>query len=166
MIRCAALSTLSLASLAAAQTQNVQSRPQTYFGVNTLGAQVTYDTGSYALRLGAGGRTVLYVFGNGVGLDADVLFPVSGSLETPTRFSLGGGLDLNAYASGYFLTCSLDAGCAGFPNLFSLRPHLLAQYEWRLNPKLTLFTEGSLGYAISNVGSVVYPGVRLGLNFR
>lgn len=106
-----------------------------------------------------------WLYGNGVGLDTDLLLPVSGLLDTPTRFSLGGGLDLNAYASGVF-NCGVIGPCAPFPNVISVRPHVLAQYEWRLNAGLTFFTEGSLGYAISNVGSVVYPGVRLGLNFR
>ena len=158
----ASLLTAALIPTAAAQGA---APARTYFGINTLGVQATYDTGQYALRLGAGGRTIVVVYGTGVGLDADVLFPVSGSLDTPTRFSLGGGLDLNAYASGYF-NCGNIGPCAPFPSIISVRPHLLAQYEWRLNPKLTFFTEGSLGYAVSNVGSVVYPGVRLGLNFR
>ncbi len=134
-------------------------RPQSYFGVNTLGAQVTYDTGQYALRFGAGGRTVVLVFGNGVGVDAAALFPLTGSLNSPSRFSIGAGLDANVYVSGF-----VDAG-QGF-NVYSLRPHLLAQYETRLSRSVTLFTEASVGYAFSAGGGLIYPGLRLGLNFR
>ena len=104
--------------------------------VTTLGAQVTYHTGKYALRLGAGGRSVLYVFANGVGLDA------------------------NAYVSGFVPYSS------GF-NVYSLRPHVLAQFETRLGPRTMFVAEGSLGYAFVPGGSgVVSPGVRVGLNFR
>lgn len=151
---------LTSLTLTALGTAAAQSAPQTYFGVTTLGAQVTYDTGRYALRLGAGGRSVLYVFANGVGLDAAVLFPVRGSLGTPSRFSLGVGLDANAYVSGFVPYSS------GF-NVYSLRPHALAQLETRLSPNVTFLAEGSLGYAFIPGGSgIVYPGVRVGLNFR
>ena len=128
-----------------------------------MGVRATSDTGSYALRLGAGGRTIALVYGGGIRLDADVLVPVSGSLDTPTPLSLGGGLDLNPYVSGFF-NGGIIGPCASFPSVVSVRPHVLAQYEWRLNSRLTFFTEGSLGYAASAVGSVVYPGVRPGPN--
>lgn len=148
---------LTLAFLPLAAAQSV---PQTYLGITTLGAQVTYDTGKYALRLGAGGRSVLYVFANGVGLDAAVLFPLRGDLRTPSRFSLGAGLDANAYISGFVPYSS------GF-NIYSLRPHVLAQFETRLNSRTMFVAEGSLGYAFIPGGSgIVYPGVRVGLNFR
>ena len=98
---------LALMSISAAAAQTTQTTPQSYFGVNTLGAQVTYDTGQYALRFGAGGRTVVLVFGNGVGVDAAALFPLTGSLNSPSRFSIGAGLDANVYVSGF-----VDAGRA------------------------------------------------------
>ncbi|WP_420594795.1 hypothetical protein [Deinococcus sp.] len=156
----AAILALACLPFAAAQTARPKLAPETYFGLNTLGGQVTYDTGRYALRLGVGGRTVLFVFANGVGADAAVLFPITGTRDTPSRFSLGAGLDANAY----FATLLDNPNGSG---VYVLRPHVLAQYETRLSQRVTFFTEGSLGYAFSfNDGGIVYPGIKLGINFR
>ena len=55
---------------------------------------------------------------------------------------------------------------SGF-NVYSLCPHVLAQFETRLGPRTMFVAEGSLGYAFMPGGSgVVSHGVRLGLNFR
>ena len=158
-IRAAVLTFTVFSSLGAAQTTRLALKPQTYFGLNTLGAQVTYDTGRYALRLGVGGRTVLFVFANGVGADAAILFPITGTRETPSRFSLGAGMDANLYLSNFVDGTNTSA--------YTLRPHVLAQYETRLSQRVTFFTEGSVGYAFSpGNGGIVYPGIKLGINFR
>ena len=155
----AALTLAALSSLGAAQTTRLALKPPTYFGLNTLGGQVTYDTGRYALRLGVGGRTVLFVFANGVGADAAVLFPITGTRDTPSRFSLGAGMDANLYLSNFVDGTNTSA--------YTLRPHVLAQYETRLSQKVTLFSEASVGYAFSpGNGGIVYPGIKVGINFR
>ncbi len=103
---------------------------------------------------------VVLVYRNGIGLDAAALFPVTSSLTSRTRFSLDLGLDANAYVSGFV------PGVSGL-KLYTLCPHVLAQYETRVSNKLIFLTEGSLSYAFSQGGSgLVYPGVRGGFNFR
>jgi len=179
--RFSVLSLVTCASIATAQSSSNSTQPspgtpipaaaQSYFGLYTLGGQYTYDTDKYALRLGVGGRSIVVVFGNGVGLDAAVLFPISGSLATRSRVSLGGGLDINTYVAPYFdgMNCGENDSrpCSHGLNLVAFRPHVLVQYETRLNQKVIFFTEASLGYAIApQTGSVVYPGFRVGLNFR
>lgn len=155
-------------TLAALPVAAAQSAPQSYFGLNTLGAQVTYDTGKYALRLSGGGRTVLGLV-YGIGADAAALFPVVGDLNTPSRLSLGAGLDVDVFFASLIIgDCASPTACGNSAAAaVAYRPHVLVNYERRLSDNVTFFTEGSIGVAIApELGHIVYPGLRLGLNFR
>jgi len=136
--------------------------PGTYFGVRLsgettanlgVGAQVTYDADRYALRLGLNAKSFLG-FTLGLGGDVSALFPLAGTQSTRTRLQAGGGLDLERH-NGLFTV---------------IRPHLLLNGEARLARFLTVFAEGSVGYALTTTPGgtqgAFAPGLRVGMNFR
>ena len=101
-----------------------------HFGLNTLGAQVTYDTGKYALRLSGGGGSVLGLV-YGIGADAAALFPVVGDLNTPSRLSLGAGLDVDVFFASLIIgDCAPPTAC-GNPAAAAVayRPHVLRRLQ-------------------------------------
>ena len=139
-----------------------QAAPSTYVGVRVLGegplalglgVQVTYDAGSYALRLGANAKSFLG-FTLGLGADAAALFPLTGNTETPGRVLAGGGVDVDRHNG--ILTV--------------VRPHLLVNGEYRVARFASVFAEASVGYALFSGGDATAgtfaPGLRVGLNFR
>lgn len=158
----AVLTSPALTSIAVAQS--APAAASTYFGINTLGVQATYDAGPYAVRLSAGARTVLGLV-YGVGADLAGLYPVYTDAQAASKLSLGLGVDLNYYFASPLV--GLGGGSDVNATALTYRPHVLVNYERSLSTQTSFFLETSLGYAIvPNLGGAIYPGVRLGLNFH
>ncbi|SMB89262.1 hypothetical protein [Deinococcus hopiensis] len=149
--------TLSLGLSSAAQAA-----PSVYLGVRAMaespvnvgvGAQVTYDVGSYAVRLGLNAKSILG-FTLGFGGDVAALFPLSGNTETAGRVLVGAGVDVERHNGA----------------LTVVRPHVLLNGEYRLARFFSVFGEASVGYALLNSSydavGFLSPGLRVGLNFR
>jgi hypothetical protein len=158
----AILTSSALTSIAAAQS--APAAASTYFGVNTLGVQATYDAGPYAVRLSVGARTVLGLV-YGVGADVAGLYAVYNDPQASSKLSLGAGVDLNYYFASPLV--GLGGGSDVNASVLTYRPNVLVNYEHSVSNRSSFFIETSLGYAIvPGVGGAIYPGVRLGLNFH
>ncbi|WP_293910765.1 hypothetical protein [Deinococcus sp.] len=162
LLTAALISPATAQSAAQTKPQTSKTAPSTSFGVNTLGAQVTYDTGTFALRLSVGGRTALGLV-YGVGADVAALYPVYQDTQAASKLSLGAGVDVNYFFASPFLGNGGDIN----GSVVSYRPHVLLNYEHSMSLNSSFFLETSLGYAfIPSIGAAIYPGLRLGLNFH
>lgn len=145
------LSVLGMASAASAEG---------YFGIYTLGAQYTFDSGNLATRLGVG----LPISFGGVfafGGNAALIFPgsnLSSDGAWKSRFGLGTDvLVLGAYGGG--------GGAL-------IRPNALGIIEYNYPNGVSVFGEANIGPAFVVGGGgggllgYAIPGFKLGLNFR